>query len=142
MREASNSGDSIAITLRQLESLIRLAEARARAALRDKVLVEDAEAAVKLMDRCLQDVGIDTATSKYDIDMIMTGKPKSLRDKLQVMLGIILEMQKDAGMVERAAVIAEAERRGFTRTDAERVIEQLFRENSLYEPREGYIKKT
>ncbi|MEM3754663.1 MAG: LAGLIDADG family homing endonuclease, partial [Candidatus Bathyarchaeia archaeon] len=97
-RSISTSSDSpIAITPRQLEALVRLSEARARAFLRDKVLAEDAKAAIRLMTISLQNVGIDVTTGKIDIDVIMTGKPKSLRDKMQAVLAFITELERQFG---------------------------------------------
>jgi replicative DNA helicase Mcm len=144
MRSASESeGSPIAITARQLESLIRLAEARARAALRTEVLAEDAEAAINIMKRSLEEVGIDLSSYKIDIDLIMTGKPKSLRDKLQVLLSVLAEMEKEIGMVDKTALINRLETEyNISRTEAERLIGQLLREGTIYEPREGYLKKT
>ena len=47
MSSASETeGTPVAITARQLESLVRIAEARARVALREEVLAEDAEQAI------------------------------------------------------------------------------------------------
>ncbi|MEM1563235.1 MAG: minichromosome maintenance protein MCM [Candidatus Bathyarchaeia archaeon] len=144
MRSASESeGSPIAITARQLESLIRLAEARARAALRTEVLAEDAEAAINIMKRSLEEVGIDLSSYKFDIDLIMTGKPKSLRDKLQVLLSMLTEMEKEIGMVDKTALINRLETEyKIPRVEAERLINQLLREGTIYEPREGYLKKT
>ncbi|MGC8999279.1 MAG: minichromosome maintenance protein MCM [Candidatus Bathyarchaeia archaeon] len=144
MRSASESeGSPIAITARQLESLIRLAEARARAALRTEVLAEDAEAAINIMKRSLEEVGIDLSSYKFDIDLIMTGKPKSLRDKLQVLLSVLAEMEKEIGMVNRADLIKKLETEyNISKIEAERLISQLLREGTIYEPREGYLKKT
>jgi replicative DNA helicase Mcm len=144
MRSASESeGSPIAITARQLESLIRLAEARARAALRTEVLAEDAEAAINIMKRSLEEVGIDLSSYKFDIDLIMTGKPKSLRDKLQVLLSVLTEMEKEIGMVNRADLINKLETEyNISKMEAERLISQLLREGTIYEPREGYLKKT
>jgi len=144
MRSASESeGSPIAITARQLESLIRLAEARARAALRTEVLAEDAEAAINIMKRSLEEVGIDLSSYKFDIDLIMTGKPKSLRDKLQALLSVLTEMEKEIGMVNRADLINKLETEyNISKMEAERLISQLLREGTIYEPREGYLKKT
>jgi len=144
MRSASESESSpVAITARQLESLIRLAEARARAALRTEVLAEDAEAAINMMKRSLEEVGIDLSSYKFDIDLIMTGKPKSLRDRLQVLLSLLTEMEKEIGMVDKVALINRLEvEYKIPRNEAERLISQLLREGTIYEPREGYLKKT
>lgn len=144
MRSVSETeGSPIAITARQLESLIRIAEARARVALRKEVLAEDAEAAIAIMRKSLEEVGIDVSSKKIDIDIIMTGKPKSLRDKLQIVLSLITEMERETGYVDRAALLdrLEAEYK-LQRVEAERLISQLQREGTIYEPREGYLKKT
>ena len=144
MRSASETeGSPVAITARQLEALVRIAEARARVALRKKVSAEDAEAAIAIMKRSLEEVGIDLSSYKMDIDLIMTGKPKSVRDKLQVILSVLIEMEKETGMVEKAALVSELELvHKIPRTETERMIWQLLREGTIYEHREGYLKKT
>ena len=144
MRSASETeGSPVAITARQLESLVRIAEARARAALRKEVLAEDAETSVAIMKRSLEEVGIDLSSYKIDIDIIMTGKPKSVRDKLQTVLSTLMDMEKETGIVEKTALLNELETRyKISKGEAERLIGQLLREGTIYEPREGYIKKT
>jgi len=144
MRSASETeGTPIAITARQLESLVRLAEARARVAFRKEILAEDAEAAITIMKRSLAEVGIDVASRKLDIDLIMTGKPKSVRDKLQVILGSIIEMEKETGIVEKSALLDRlAKEHEISAPEAERLIGQLIKEGTIYSPREGYLKKT
>jgi replicative DNA helicase Mcm len=144
MRSASETeGTPIAITARQLESLVRLAEARARVALRKEILAEDTEAAVAIMKRSLEEVGIDVSSHKMDIDLIMTGKPKSLRDKLGVVLGAIVSLEKETGMVEKRALLEKLETEyDVTGAEAERLIGQLLKEGTIYSPREGYLKKT
>jgi len=144
MRSAGELADSpIAITARQLESVIRLAEARARVALREEVTAEDAKAAVRLMRASLEQVGIDMATGKIDIDIIMTGKPKSLRDKLQAVIGVIVDLSRQMGMAEEEAVYEVLERDyGISRSEAVSLIEQLRRDGTIYSPRHGFLKKT
>jgi replicative DNA helicase Mcm len=144
MRSASEAeGSPVAITARQLESLVRISEARARVALRKEVSAEDAEAAIALMKRSLEEVGIDLSSYKVDIDIIMTGKPKSVRDKLQVILSVLIEMERETGMVEKTALVNELElKHKIPRAETERMIWQLLREGTIYEHREGYLKKT
>jgi replicative DNA helicase Mcm len=144
MRTASESeGSPVAITARQLESLVRVSEARARSALRKEVTGEDAEAAITLMKRSLEEVGIDMSSYKMDIDLIMTGRPKSVRDKLQVVLSAVVEMERETGTVEKDALVAVLEEKHkLSRSDIERMIGQLLREGTLYEPGEGRLKKT
>jgi replicative DNA helicase Mcm len=144
MRAASETeGSPVAITARQLESLVRISEARARVALKKEVSAEDAEAAITIMKRSLEEVGIDVSSYKMDIDLIMTGKPKSMRDRLQVIISVLMEMEKETGIVEKAALLNELElKHNIPRGETEHLLGQLLREGTIYEPREGCLKKT
>jgi replicative DNA helicase Mcm len=143
MRSSGTENAPIAITARQLESLVRLAEARARVALRKEVTAEDAEAAIAITRRSLEEVGVDMVSHKMDIDIIMTGKPKSLRDKLKVILDTILDMEKETGMVEKKALLEQLEtKHGISAPEADRLVGQLFKEGTIYSPKEGFLKKT
>ncbi len=144
MRAASETeGSPVAITARQLESLVRISEARARVALRKEVTAEDAAAAITLMKRSLEEVGIDLSSYKVDIDLIMTGRPKSMRDRLHVILSALMDMEKITGIVEKDALVTELETKyKIPRNESERMISQLLREGTIYEPREGCLKKT
>jgi DNA helicase MCM8 len=57
--DGRNTRDNVPITTRQLEALIRLSQARAKACLRDYVLVEDALDVVELMARSVDEVHTD-----------------------------------------------------------------------------------
>ncbi len=144
MRSASETeGTPVAITARQLESLVRIAEARARVALREKVTLEDAERAIDIMTTSLEQVGIDISSHQFDIDIIMTGKPKSLRDKLSIILGLITTLEKETGMVDKERLMEMLQTEyDILAGDAERLIGQLLKEGTLFAPRDGFIKKT
>lgn len=138
-KSAENPEIPIAITARQLEALIRLAEAHARMALRSEVTLEDAEEAIRLMRVFLEDVGIDKATGRIDIDTIMTGKPRSQQAKLSHLVSIISEMQAESGSVKVRDVINRAVSEGLEREWVESALKTLRREGTVYEPRPGYI---
>jgi replicative DNA helicase Mcm len=144
MRNASETeGSPVAITARQLESLVRISEARARVALRKEVTAEDAEAAITIMKRSLEEVGIDMSSYKVDIDLIMTGRSKSIRDRLSTVLSTLMDMEKVTGIVERDALVNELEtKQKIPKGEIERMLSQLLREGTIYEPREGCLKKT
>ena len=144
MRSASETeGSPVAITARQLESLVRLSEARARVALRHEVTAEDAGAAIAIMKKSLEEVGIDLSSYKMDIDLIMTGRPKSIRDRLSIVLSTLMAMEKQTGIVEKEALVTELETKSkIPRAEVERMISQMLREGTIYEPREGCLKKT
>jgi len=66
-----------------------------------------------------------------------------VRDKLHVVLSAVVQMEKETGTVEKAALVAELEsKHNLSRGEIERMIGQLLREGTLYEPGEGRLKKT
>jgi replicative DNA helicase Mcm len=143
MRNTEAVESPIAITARQLEALIRLSEARAKAALRKEITVEDAQAAIILMRKSLEQVGIDITSGKFDIDIIMTGKPKSVRDKLQAIISIIVDAGKTVGMISEEALYERLEADyGIQRLESSRLLSQLTMDGMVYSPRPGYFKKT
>ncbi|MCK4633240.1 minichromosome maintenance protein MCM [Candidatus Bathyarchaeota archaeon] len=135
-------GSPIAITARQLESLVRLTEARARIALRKEVTVEDAEAAIAIMNKSLEEVGIDMSTQMRDIDIIMIGKPKSMQDKLRRILDEIVAMSKETGMVERKLLVETLfNKYKIEISESQKLIGRLIREGTIYERRPGFLSK-
>ena len=144
MRSRSEDPESpISITPRQLEALIRLAEANARMALREIVTEEDAQAAIDLMNYFLQSVGIDMETKRIDIDVIMTGQSKSQREKILTILDIVDTMVKEAGgkAVPKETVIQKAVEMGIDEHFARRVIDRLIDNGELMQPSPGHIKR-
>jgi replicative DNA helicase Mcm len=146
MRASSLEGgeaSAVSITARQLESLVRLSEARARVHLREEVTVEDAEAAIALMQRSLEQVGIDVETGEVDIDILYTGKPRSLQMQLQKVLNVISEMERMEGTVRDEDLFDSLmSDHGISRTEAARLIGVLMRDGTIYSPRPGYYKRT
>ncbi|MCK4933745.1 minichromosome maintenance protein MCM [Candidatus Bathyarchaeota archaeon] len=135
-------GSPIAITARQLESLIRITEARARIALRKEVTVEDAEAAIAIMNKSLEEVGIDMSTHMRDIDIIMVGKPKSMQDKLRLILDEVVAMSKETGMVEKKLLVETLFNKYKIETyECHKLIGRLVRDGTIYERRPGFLSK-
>ena len=146
MRNASIEGGeaaAIAITARQLEGLVRLAEARARAHLRTEISVEDAEAVINLMQKSLEQVGVDVQTGQIDIDILYSGKPRSLQNQLQKLLQVISEMERISGSVRDDDLYdALQSDHGIGRAEAARLIGVLMKDGTIYSPRPGYYKRT
>jgi len=141
--KALQRGDELGIGVRYLESLIRIAEARARAALRKHVTVEDAEAAIIIMEKSLRQIGLDVRTGNMDVGLLVTGMPKSLREKMDAIITLLIETQKETGMVEEKWLLDKLESSyGIDKTEAKKILAQLKREGAIFEPREGYLKKT
>jgi replicative DNA helicase Mcm len=145
MRSASaekGEATAISITARQLESLVRLAEARARSELREEVNVEDAEAVINLMQKSLGEVGIDLSTGEIDIDILYTGKPRSLQMQLQKVLQSLSELEKVSVTVRDEELFkALFEDHNINRSEALKLLSILSRDGTIYNPRPGYYKR-
>jgi hypothetical protein len=52
-------------------------------------------------------------------------------------------MEKETGIVEKTVLVSELESKyKVPRAETERILGQLLREGTIYEPREGCLKKT
>lgn len=133
----------ITATPRTLESLIRLATARAKILLREQVLEEDALAAIALMNKMVEDVLTDTATKAKADFGILFGRPAGERNKLSIALEIFKNMEgPDKKPVERKAFKEELVKTGkFTDEDAEKIIRNMFREGLIYETKPGFFRR-
>lgn len=141
-RSATERGGPVAITPRQLESIIRLAKASARMHFREEVTEEDASRGIELISKYLQEAGVDTATGRIDVDIILTGKPKSQRDKIQRVSDLIGEVEnKHGGMAPVDEIVRRAKEEGIEENFVLRVIEEEKKEGFLYEPKAGYVTR-
>ena len=133
---------SIPISARQLEGLIRLSEASARTRLGEKVLKKDAKKAIDLLHHCLQLIGFDEETGEFDIDRIATGITASQRNKISVVKDLIDELQEEVGkMIPMEDLIREAENQGVDEEKVEEIVQKLKRSGDLFSPRHGFISK-
>ncbi len=133
------SGDTVPITLRQNEALLRLAEASAKVRLAEEVSPEDAERAIRIMKVSLMQFGYDYETGKIDIDRT-EGVSSSQRSKIRAILDIIDRLEKEFGkQIPKEEIIAAAEEEGLR--DVEDLIQKLKREGMLFEPRHNMIQK-
>ena len=138
-KSAEREDAPLAITTRQLEALIRLAEAHAKMALKDRVTAEDAAEAVRLMNTMLEKVGMDVETGVLDIDTILVGKPKSMREKELTVLKLIKELASESNLncvkVKKLRRVASQE--GIDDLSLEKVLRNLRRGGDIYERRPG-----
>lgn len=139
LRSASSS-TSLQITPRQLESLIRLSEARAKLMLRNEVLKEDAEVAIRLYRISMEQVGIDMETGQIDVDAI-TGKPRSTREKMSAIISICDQLESEFGSASIEEVLKRCEEKGIDKNDARRLINQLLRDGIFYSPDDKSLKR-
>ncbi len=127
----------ITITARQYEALIRLAEAHSRMALKNEVTEEDAAEAIRLMKSMLESVGIDVESGEIDIDTIMTGKPKSQREKMLIIEEVIRELSAAEGCAKIKNIVSKTREQNIDDKFVEEVLNKMRREGLIYQVREG-----
>jgi replicative DNA helicase Mcm len=136
-----SSGGSVPLTPRQLEGLVRLAEASAKLRLNKKVEMADADRAIKLVEFVLREVGMEKDGGGFDIDRIVADHPKSERDKIYTITKIVKGLEEEYDMVPRERVLEEAkEYHDIDNRTAEKLIHELVNKGDLYEPRHGHLK--
>ncbi|MEM4660273.1 MAG: minichromosome maintenance protein MCM, partial [Thermosphaera sp.] len=99
---------AIAITPRQLEALIRLTEANAKMALKQKATEEDAQEAIRLVLTTLVKVGYDIESKMIDIDILETGTSAARREKIKALKSFMDQLLDEIGEIERAELVKRA----------------------------------
>lgn len=140
-KSAENPDSPILITPRQLEALIRISEAYARMALKPLVTKEDAERAINIMRIFLESVGVDIESGKIDIDTIMTGKPKSAREKMMKVLEIIDSLTRSSECARLKEIIKEAQQIGIEKSNVEKLVVDMRKSGIIYEAKPECYKK-
>src|SRR3989344_1316683 len=133
---------SIPISARQLEALVRLAEASARIRLSDKVTKKDAQRAVELLKNSMKEVMFDVETGKFDIDRITTGITATQRNQIALVRRVIDSLTEKIGKnIPIQDVMTEAEAEGIDRAKTEEIIDNLKKKGDIFEPKPGLISK-
>ncbi|KKN93625.1 hypothetical protein LCGC14_0194570 [marine sediment metagenome] len=134
----------IPITDRQLESIIRLAEARAKINLKKTVSKQDALKAIQLVQYCLEQVTTDPETGKLDIDFMYSGESstkRTTRNKMEKIMALLSFFQRTySGPFSEEEFLKEAENEGLTQEYTIAVLEQLKRDGKIYTPTPGRLK--
>jgi replicative DNA helicase Mcm len=131
---------SVSITARQLEAIVRLAEAYAKIALSKQVKVYHAQKAIDLMMYCLEKIGIDPKTGQIDIDKITSGITATTRNQYKTISQIIEKLEIEKPEISIDDIIEEAKKMKINKTEVEKVIDKLKQEGLIYEPRKNIYK--
>ncbi|WP_094227930.1 minichromosome maintenance protein MCM [Methanolobus psychrotolerans] len=132
----------VPVTARQLEALVRLAEASARLRLNNVATIEDAKRATRIVYSCLRQVGVDPDTGAFDVDVIASGTSKSQRDKIKVIREIIKMVgeKHPGGKAPLEEVYTEAQNQQIDRQHAEELISKMRRSGDLIKPDKEHVK--
>jgi len=129
----------IPISARQLQALIRMAEASAKIRLREEVTREDARDSIELMKYYLMQVGYDYESKTFDIDKISGKYSSSQRNKIMLVKETITALESKMGkMIPREELEKELEDR-LTKDEIDEIIDKLLRSNEIYRPKRGYV---
>ncbi len=139
MRSKAGGEAPVSITLRQYESLIRLAEASAKVRLSDKVELEDALRAIKLMKVSLRQFGFEPETGMIDIDRAEGQRMTAAqRGKIRIMRELLEAVQAEFGKnMPEEEIISRARRQGID--NAEDILRKMLNEGMLYSPKPGFV---
>ncbi len=130
----------VPITARQLEALVRLSEAAARARLSGMVEVQDAQRAIHIVETFLRRVSM-TEEGKLDIDLTQSGVSHSQRERLDIVMRIMRELQEEHGGFFAIEQFREAaEKAGIAAAKAEALLQSLRNQGEIIEARPNQLQ--
>ncbi len=132
---------TIPISARQLNSLIRMAEAVAKLRMSENVEAQDAEVAINLLKYYLEQVGMDPETGQIDMDKISGKMMSSQRNKIFMVRDTIYFLAKEISELVPVEKVEEKLEGKLTPEEIEDAIEKLTREGTIFKPRRGYVQK-
>ena len=138
-KKAEGASVPVPITLRQLEALMRIAQASAKIQLQDEVRKEDAQRAIKLMKYSLRQLGFDPETGMIDVDRSEGAVTSAERSRIRIILDIIDELSATKKEILVEDIIKAAKKEDVE--EVEEILEKLKREGMLFEPSPGYVQK-
>ena len=140
--EMRSKKGGLKITARQMESIIRISEAIAKAKLKDKVEIEDVDEAIKLIIESLRETSANQE-GEIDIDKLLTGISSSERKNIHKMKSIIKKLEEVAdgnGLIYEEDILDEAEHNGINREEGERILKKLKEYGDVVEVRHMWYK--
>ncbi len=131
---------TIPISARQLNSLIRMAEAAAKIRMSETVDKKDAEIAINLTKFFLEQAGMDE-DGNIDMDRISGKITSSSRNKIFQVRDTITELAKEVGELVPTEKIIEKLEGKMKEEEVEESIEKLKRAGTIFSPRRGFVQK-
>jgi replicative DNA helicase Mcm len=139
LRQLGYKSGATPITPRQIEGLIRMAEASAKSRLSKMVEVLDAEKAIALSEYMLKTLAVDRG-GRRDIDTILTGMPREKVDRINSMTSIIKKLEETENSARIQRIVEEAGKEGLDENTVNKYINELERIGELYRPKPGVVK--
>ena len=130
----------VPVTARQLEALVRLAEASARIRLTNTICLDDAKRVIHIVDTCLRQIAYDAKTGNFDIDKVVTGISKEKRDIVRVIKDAIRDIGGEGRRASIEQVVEAVASKGFAHDKVREGINMLLRNGEAMEPKHGIIQ--
>jgi replicative DNA helicase Mcm len=127
------------ITPRQIEGLVRLAEASTKSRLSKLVEILDAERAISLTEYMLKTLAVDRG-GRRDIDTILTGMPREKVDRINSITAIIRKLEETESVAKIQRVIEEASKENIDESTVNKYVNELERIGDLYRPKPGVVR--
>ncbi|HEV8360768.1 MAG TPA: minichromosome maintenance protein MCM [Candidatus Thermoplasmatota archaeon] len=137
-------GGPVPMTPRQLEAMVRLAEASARVRLHHEAAVEDVERAIRIVEYYLRRVA-GAEGGLFDIDKIASGVSHTQRDRLHRLILLVEDLargQEHGAHIDD--ILAKARAQGMGEQEVREALDRLVQTSRLFEPRgqgHGYYKR-
>ena len=131
----------IPISARQLQALVRMAEASARLRLSKTVELSDAQIAIDLMKYYLIQVGYDYESKTIDIDRINNRTSSSQRNKIYIVRDTITALESKLGKLIPIEEIEKELEGKMNKDEIEEAINKLVINTEIFKPRRGYVQK-
>ncbi|MDE1832970.1 MAG: minichromosome maintenance protein MCM [Candidatus Micrarchaeota archaeon] len=131
----------VPITPRQIEGLIRMAEASAKSRLAETVLVSDAERAINLSEYMLKTLAVDRS-GRRDIDILSTGMPREKVNRINSIMTIIKKLEEEEGGMgaKMQRLVEESMKENIDEQTLNKYLQELERSGDIFRPRPGIVK--
>ena len=132
----------IPISARQLQALIRMAEASAKIRLSKTVSKQDTTNAIDIMKYYLMQVGYDYESKTFDIDRISGRFSNSQRGKIMLVRDTIVDLENRIGKMIPVEEIEKELEGKVTDSELEEAINKLRTSGDIFSPKRGFVSRT
>lgn len=132
---------AIPLTARNLEAIVRIAEAYAKLNLSKFIEKEHAQKAIDLIMYCLSKIGIDPKTGQIDIDKITSGITQTTRNTFRNIQQIIDLLETQEPEIKYESILEKAKELSLTEKDVKMALDKLKTEGAIFEPRKNIFRK-
>jgi len=133
---------ALPISARQLNAIIRMAEALAKIKLSNEVDITDAKQAIELIKYFLMQAGFDPETGRIDIDRFSSSTSSSQRNKITKIRDTIIDLEARLGQLIPVEEIEKVLEKEMKKSEIDEGLQKLASSGEIFHPKRGYIGRT